>query len=353
MKSFNFPKPLFISNATNIKYLTGFVGASPEEHEVYLLIYNKIIYLFTNSLYIERAYSLESEHLKVIQISRNNQISQELAILSHKLGITDLEFEVNDLNVSEFLEFKKTVPKVNLIDTYNRIENLRQIKTESEINAIRSACKLTDDCFSDVLNEIKIGVSETDLAWKIEVYIRTHGGDIAFAPIVAFNTHASQPHFIPDNRSKLTNPSLIQFDFGAKVDGYCADMSRVLFLGKPNDEITNAYTAVLAAQQNALDYLQNPHPMGNIADKLAKTTIDKAGFPPYTHSLGHSMGLSIHESPRLTINKEVKLTKGNVFSVEPATYLPGKFGIRIEDTIALTDNGMKILTQSTKEMVIL
>lgn len=334
---------LLTTNPYNIQYLTGFTSVAPQAREAYVLLTPGKTYLFTNSLYTEQAKTLG---FPVIEITRDNPLSKSLAQVFK--GAT-LGFEEANITVSEYNALKKNF---TLIPTRNRVEMLRMIKRPDEIENIRKAVKLTDGCFRSILKDIKPGVTESFIAWEIESYIRSHGATLAFAPIVAFNEHSSQPHYQSMDHKRLPNNSLVLVDFGARVNGYCSDMTRVVFVGKLKDEWKRAYEAVLEAQKRALDALFRGQRSGAKLDRLAKATIEKAGFVPYSHSLGHAVGLAIHEAPRLTVKKDEILKPGMIFSIEPAIYVEGQYGIRIEDLVLLKSNGIEILSQSPKDIQI-
>lgn len=349
--------PLLISNPTNIRYLTGFVGVAPEEREVYVLITKNETYLFTNSLYLENARKLND--LTIVEISRENPISRELAKIAAELKIKKLGFEEVNLTVSEYNKLKEELSEVKLIPTKNRIEELRMIKREDEVQNIRQAAKLTDQCFDFILGKLKPGITEAEFAWKIESFFRKKGASIAFSPIVAFGKNSSQPHYRPGSDLRkpqgqtLSKTDIVLLDFGARVNGYCADMTRVVFLGHPKDEWAKAYDVVLKAQQKALDLLKEGVRSGATLDAAAKEVIAETHLPPYPHSLGHNVGLAIHEGPRLTVKKDETLKPGMIFTIEPGVYIEGQYGIRIEDLVLLKKTGIEMLSQKAKEMIIL
>ncbi len=376
---------LLITNPTNVRYLTGFVGAAPEEREGYVLLTKSQVYLFTNALYRnERTEILKRSHLALpqgetlqgIEISREEPFAKKLAdilklasqgqaLRSYRLG-----FEERDLTVAEHKKLKKELNGITLIPTQNRIEELRMIKREDEIENIRTAATITDQCFTYLAPLLKPRVTEREIAWEIESFIRSRGAELAFSPIVAFGKNTSKPHY----NSNFTRPRLdglrfqgealkskdiILLDFGARVNGYCSDMTRVVFVGSPKDEWRRAYETVLAAQQKALEYLTGPRPVsGTKADMIARTVIGKAGFPVYPHSLGHGVGLDIHEAPRLTINPSTRsarsgLQPGMVVTIEPAIYKEGSYGVRLEDLVVLKEDGVEVLSKSEKGMITL
>lgn len=365
---------LLITNPTNIRYLTGFIGAADNEREAHVLLTPDQAFLFTNALYrkegkelasLKRLNLLGTKGLTFIEISREEPFAKKLAetFQGNRLG-----FEENDLTVAEYNKLKKELKNTTCIPTQGRIEELRMIKRDDEIENIRTAAKLTDQCFDFILKKIKPGVSENKIALEIESFIKTRGAQLAFSPIVAFGKNTSQPHYQPNSKMRpfdsaqgeqdasLNNSNVVLLDFGARVNGYCSDMTRVVFVGKPKDEWRRAYETVLAAQQTALEYLTGSRPVtrsGRAADRLARGIIQKAGFPPYPHSLGHGVGLDIHEAPRLTIKKDQELKANIVITVEPGIYVEGSYGIRIEDLVLLKEDGIEILSTSKKEIIIL
>lgn len=323
-----------VTNPTNIRYLTGFVGV--EKRDAYLLLAKNKRYLFTNSLYIEAAKKLSN--CQIIQ-------STNYPIEIKKLGIKKLEFEEADLSVAEYNKLKKVIR--TLVPTKNRIEKLRMIKREDEIKNIKAAAKRTDQCFDYILGKLKPGVTEKEIVWEIQRFLE----DIAFSPIVAFGKNSSQPHY-RSGSDPLKPQGLILLDFGARVNGYCADMTRVVFIGKPKNEWVKAYNAVLAAQRAVINELPK-NVSGAKLDRLAKSIIKNSGFQPYSHSLGHNVGLDIHEGPRLTTKKDAVLKPGMVFTIEPGVYIEDQYGIRIEDLVLLKRDSIEILSKSPKEIITL
>ncbi len=230
---------------------------------------------------------------------------------------------------------------------------MRIIKNLDEITKLKKAIQITDECFAKILTHLKSGVSESEIAWDIETYFRNNGAQSAFPPIVAFDVNASQPHYASSERYTLNANSLILLDFGAKFNGYCADMTRMAFLGYPNPEIEKAYEALKNAQQKALDLLKAGKRNGAHLDKATRDELAIASYPPYPHSLGHAVGLAIHEAPRLSIRQDEILKPGMVVSVEPGIYVEGKFGMRIEDLVLITDTGIEVLSKSPKNLTVL
>lgn len=272
-----------------------------------------------------------------MEISKEKPVEKRIAniVKNGRMG-----FEEADLTVAEY----KNLKGMKLVATKYRVESLRQIKREDEIENIRQACKLTDACFSQIIKDLKPGVTEGEIQWKIESFIRMRGAGLAFSPIVAFGKNTSQPHYLTVNDERLTNNSLVLLDFGARVNGYCSDMTRVVFVGKPKPEWVSAYAKIQHAQEAALKALASGERSGAKLDAAARR------YVKYPHSLGHNIGLDIHESPRLSVKKDVTLKPGMVFSIEPGVYIEGQYGIRIEDLVLLKQDGIEILSQSSKEI---
>ncbi|MBI2612120.1 aminopeptidase P family protein [Candidatus Gottesmanbacteria bacterium] len=340
---------LFISDQYNVSYLSLFTGLSPNEKEGFLFITKNKIFLLTFSTY----YGLfrQRDDLHCLCITPQTRLSHHLDKICRQEEIKRIGFEKTNLTVSELESLEKKV-KANWIPTLGIVEKLRQIKSSKELQKIKKAATITDEAFKFVKSKIKKGISEKELALEIELFLKRRAGDVAFPPIVAFNDHSSIPHYIPSTNYKLQTNSLILLDFGAKVDGYCADMTRVIFYGKPKNEYLNIYNVVKDTQQKALNSLK-PGIKAEMPDKIAKKNIRKHGYPEYLHGLGHGVGLAIHEDPRLKIGNNDLLKSGMVVTVEPGIYIDNLCGVRIEDLVVLNKTGIEILSKSTKEIIII
>lgn len=346
---------LLVSSPENIAYFCGFWGLSPEQHESFLLVTSKNSYLLTDGRYIEAVKQLNTG-FKPILTTPNESAFQIIAKLTLKLKIGRLGFEKVNLTVAEFFNLKKNVKSKKLVPTHNLVEGLRAIKEKREILFIQKAVKLADQTFNYILKKIKPGVSETEIAWEIEKFVRERGAQLAFPPIVASGQNSAIPHHRTSDK-RLKTKDIILLDFGAKIDNYCSDLTRVIFLGKATDEQKKVYQVVLEAQKRALEFLNHESSIINnrlkasAIDRVARDYITSHGYPTIPHSVGHGIGLSCHELPRLGIKSADTLKPRMVHSVEPGIYIPGKFGVRIEDLVLITSSGPKILTQSPKEII--
>ncbi len=384
----------FVTSQPNVSYLTGFAGLSPNEREGFLLVSRNNSHLFTFPTYFQ-LYCQGGGGFKTLEITQTVRLKDHLTTIIGKEKIRTIGYESENLTVAELESLKKKTA-VSWRKTHKVVEDLRIIKDKTEIAKIKKAALVTDQAFDFIKTKIRKGVTEKELALELEFFLKKTAGDIAFSPIVAFNKNAAIPHYLPTNPStslrtksqRLTTNSLILMDFGAKYEGYCADMTRIIFFGKPLEKHLKTYRVVLKAQMKVLKETKNyqsschcdpdgnrekqsrdatviptgsPRPdvtsglamTGDTLDCIARDYIKSHGFVPYPHGLGHGVGLSIHEDPRLKIGSKDILREGMVFTVEPGIYLPGQYGIRIEDLVLLKKDGIEILSKTTKEITIL
>lgn len=334
-----------ITSLYNIIHLTGFSGFSVDEREAYLFITKDTQYIITDSRYREAVKSqvTEFELIEILPTLSHFDVIKKI-ISQHR--IKTLGIEEHDLTVQEYKKLKGTKT--------THYSPSREIKDEDEISKIAQACKFGDKVFEYMLKVIKSGKSEKDLAWEMEKFVKEQGAEFSFLPIIAFSEHAARPHHQNTNK-QLTADSgqLILMDFGVKVDGYCSDITRVVFLGKALAEQKRVYKTVKEAQQRAIDFLvkNNCKVSGQQVDQIARNYIKSQGYEPYGHGLGHGIGLEVHEAPRLSPKSTDKLQSGMVFSIEPGVYLPGKFGVRLEDLFTVQDNELIQLTHASIKII--
>lgn len=341
---------LLVSEKYNLAYLTGFKQLAENEREGFLLITHFSAYLLTFFINFGM-YKQGGQGFETVCISYGNKLSDIINKISIKEKIKNLAFEKNSLSVGEVETLGKKI-RSKFIPTDSLIEDLRLIKHITEIAYIKKACQITDQAFTFILTKIKKGVSEKDLCLEIEFFIKNRTDNIAFIPIVSFNKNTAIPHYVPTPHEKLNKNSIILFDFGAKYSGYCSDLSRVVFFGTPNNKLIKIYRTVLDAQLLAFNRIAVGMKAYQ-ADKIARDHINSKGFIPYQHGLGHGVGLNIHEAPRLKPENKTVLQTGMVFTVEPGIYIENLAGVRIEDLVVLKQNGIEILTESDKSIIIL
>ena len=328
---------LFVTNPVNIFYLTGFKGVSQTERESLLVVSKEKKILITARLYQAEALSLANENLTVKIAAERNEYESFIkeAFSSSKV----LGFESANLTFAEYQKYKKFT-KGKFLPTKNLIEKLRVIKTKEEIAKITKAQLLTQTAFGKVLKTIKIGQTEIEISDKLSMIIKFLGSpSLAFDSIVASGPNSALPHHKTGKR-KIKKGDTLLFDFGAKVDDYCADFSRTVFIGKANDIQRNTYNLVAKAQTTAIAKIKNKisaKKIFEISDQIFKKENLNQHF---IHSLGHGIGLEVHESPSLSAKSKDILQDGMVFSVEPGLYFPWG-GVRIEDLVVI-ENGRPI-----------
>jgi len=342
---------LLISSVHNIIYFTNFPGFATDEREAFLLICKDKQYFITDA----RSSGTVRNNVKdfeLAEIAAYSPFQSILKKLAKKHKVKILGIEEKNLTVSEFKTLSKSFTTKNF-DT----DDLRAVKTPVEINKIEKTCQLGDKTFDYILKKIKKGVSEKELAIKIELFIKKNNADVSFATIVAFGKNSAIPHHVPTHNSKLLAPnSIVLLDFGVKLDGYCSDMTRTVFFGKATAEQRKMYKTVLDAQTRAIELFNTKYSIHNTIkastiDKAARDYIISKGYPTIPHSLGHGIGIQIHESPRLSPKSKDILKEGMVFSIEPGIYIPDFGGVRIEDLVVLTKSGSKLLTHSPKTII--
>lgn len=341
---------VLISSGPNIYYITGYGGFIPEERDAYVLITKSAGFIFTHALYAE-AMGTEIPHLSLIEITRDEPFSDSMKRLVKEHNIKTLGFESGNITVAEY---EKLSP-IDVILKNANLAQLRAYKENKELAKLQQACALTDDAFDYVLDMIKPGVTEKQIESAFNKYFTQHDAESAFRAIVAFGKNASVPHHLSgDTRLKETDAILC--DFGAKIQGYCADESRTFFIGTPTSEQKKMYQVTYDAQQQAIAFIEDNLQKGNEtlafdADKIAREYIESQGYPAFPYSLGHGVGLEVHEYPLINPRSKAKLENNMVFTLEPGIHLPGVFGVRIEDVFTIQENTLVKLTHSSNTLL--
>ncbi|MEE0435077.1 MAG: Xaa-Pro peptidase family protein [Peptococcaceae bacterium] len=336
---------ILISDAANIHYLSGFTGTF-----AYLLIAKNKAFILTDSRYTMQARQ-QSVHFTLVKLERFTP-PMSIAKVCEQEGWAVLAFERNDLSFDFYDRLKSCFGRANLIPVEKAVEQFRAIKDAEEIELIRTAEHIGDAAFTHVLEMIRPGMTEKELAFELEFFMRREGASgLSFDTIVASGVRSAMPHGVASDK-KIEKGDLVVFDFGCVYNGYCSDMTRTIGVGSLSDAQKDLYALVLKAQRAALKAAR-AGVVGEKMQDLVQATFDKAGFGSYFgHGLGHSVGLDIHEEPRFSRNVKEGIPAGTVISVEPGLYVPGIGGVRIEDLIVLTDDGYDNLTQSPKELLI-
>ena len=341
-------KAAVVHDPSNMFYLTeGYTG----EGVLYISEFTRVI--VTDFRYTEQAErQAPGFRVEMTEKGRNhNQILAELAKAEH---ITEVRAETNYLSVDSFEALRSALgEEISCVPMKQAPQLLRQVKTPAEIVAIRKACDITSEAFSAILSKIDEGITEKELQIELDYTMFRLGADcLAFDTIIASGENGSLCHAIPGNRV-IRSGDMITMDFGAKVGGYCSDMTRTVALGNPSPEMRKVYDTVLRAQTMCEDALMAGK-KGSEIDKLARDYIDARGYAGrFGHGLGHSVGIDIHEDPRLSQTCDDVIKAGVVITVEPGIYLPGVGGVRIENTCLVRENGCTPLTTAEKQLIIL
>jgi Xaa-Pro aminopeptidase len=335
---------ILISQPENRYYLSGFCGS-----DGILLITPKNRVLATDFRYLQQA-KRQAPDYELLKIDGN--MESWLPGLIDGLNLRSLGFEAEHITFTEYHRIKDILDEaelqLKLVPIDGLVESLRAIKEPDEIELITKAAAITDATFEYIADTIHPGMTERELAWEIEKFLREKGSEpIPFDVIVASGPNSALPHAKPSQRNiKSGEPVLI--DIGARYKCYGSDISRTICLGNPDDTLKKAYEAVLAAQLKAIAEI-TAGITGDQADAIAREAIKEAGFgDSFGHGLGHGLGLALHEQPRLGPDSPDKLLDGTVFTVEPGIYLAGWGGVRIEDTVVMENGKIRVISQTKK-----
>lgn len=341
---------LLVSRFFDILYLTGFKTLSPTEREAFVLVTKKHTYLFSDGRYATHD---KKGVYDFMMLTPDNGLVRQLTNIILQQKIKKLGFDAIDLRWGEYDGLKKSL-QAEMVPTDRVVLRARSIKDEEEINSIRRACEAGDRCLVDVAKYIRPGKKEKELAWQIEQWIREKGYELGFDPIVGVDENAAIPHY--DTKSGngiIGKSSLVLIDFGVSYKGYSSDITRMFFIGTPSPKIIDAYETLRQAQQSTIDHVSKLKKAKSI-DEYCRQLLVRNKFPTYTHSTGHGIGLEVHEYPKVSSVSTELLRPGNVFTVEPGVYIPGQWGMRIEDTVAIDLKGeVHVLTQYPKTMRVL
>ena len=306
---------------------------------------------FTDSRYIESAQN-GIQGFEVLEVNAENSYTKLLNEAIAEFGVSTLGYEENYLTVAEFMEYEKKL-NAKLIPYNAKIAGFRGTKEPYELEKMRKAQAITDAAFAEILGRVKVGMTEKELCAELIYCLLKNGGEgLSFDPIVVSGPNTSLPHGVPGDR-KIQEGDFVTMDFGVLYGGYCSDMTRTVAVGYVTDEMEKVYKTVLKAQTAAIE-ASRPGVKGSDIDKVARDVITEAGYGPYFgHGYGHSLGLEIHESPNCNPRGTQLMVAGNVTSAEPGIYLPGQFGVRIEDVVIFTEDGCENITKSPKELIVL
>jgi Xaa-Pro aminopeptidase len=332
---------LLVTKPANVRYLTGFTGT----YGALLLLHDRTLF-FTDGRYRHQA-AAEVPGAEVVLAG--DLIGAVGGVL--RSGGNDLGFEPAGLTWGEGQRLRSGLPGQAVLPAPPLVEELREVKDERELASMREAARLGGEALEGLLPRLREGVTERQVAVELELAMRRLGADgLAFETIVAFGEQAAEPHHHPGDRP-LRAGDWIKVDFGARVDGYCADMTRTAVLGRASQRQRDLYELVRGAQDAGLDCLEAGVPAGEV-DRACRQPIADAGLgDSFPHPTGHGIGLEIHEAPRLAAGSRARVASGTPVTVEPGVYLPGFGGVRIEDLAVARPGGHELLTTTPKELL--
>ncbi len=336
---------LLVTNLYNVRYLTGYTGSNG-----IALIGPEVRTFVTDFRYVEQAAEQVDPAFDRLRASQHLLEGIEDALPE---GEQRLGFEAAQMSVSSHERLRDLLPdRIELVGTTDLVERLRAIKQPDEVAAIKAASELADEAFAQLVAGGLVGQNERELAMKLEFEMRRRGAEHpSFSPIVAAGAHGALPHASPRD-AEIRSGELVVIDWGAQLDGYCSDCTRTLAAGGADDRAAAVYQLVLDAQLAGVEDVR-PGATGREVDSVARAAIEAAGHGEhFGHGLGHGVGLEVHEAPRLAQRSDSVLATGNVVTVEPGVYLPGEFGVRIEDLVVVTDDGCEILTSISKDLTV-
>jgi Xaa-Pro aminopeptidase len=329
----------------NRRYISGFTGSTGT-----VIITQEKLILLTDSRYTEQA-KKESQQFNIID--PGIKYLEKIKEIFVDLRVKKFSFEDDYITYKKYLELKEHLSDFEFVSGKNIIEDLRKIKDDYEIKQVSEAVKISDTAFKYILDFIKPGIKEKDIALELEYHMKKNGAeDTAFPTIVASGWRSSLPHGLASTK-EINYGDFVTIDFGAVYKGYNSDMTRTLCVGKPDDKQFEIYNLVLKAQIEAINNIKEGISCRE-ADDFARKIISDNGYGSYFgHGLGHGVGLAVHEMPALSYKSKDILIKNMVVTVEPGVYIPEWGGVRIEDMVLIQENNVYILTKSEKKLFIL
>ena len=326
---------MLVTSAPGERYAVGFEG------EGWVLVSRDGARYSTDGRYIEAA---------------RQQVTGAEIVLTERgqshLALARVGFESGRVSADELGRWKDSLP-CELVAAQGLLDGLRAAKDEEELARMRQAQRITDEAFREILNFIRPGLTEQEVAARLVYELLRRGGRrVSFDPIVAAGANGSMPHAVP-GETVIQPGMFVTMDFGCVYEGYCSDMTRTVAVGQPTDEMERVYHTVLEAQRAGIAAAR-AGVTGSEVDRAARQAIQQAGYGSFfSHSFGHSLGLEIHESPNASPSEQTVFPAGAVISAEPGIYLPGHFGVRIEDVLVLREGGCEDITQAPKNLIVL
>lgn len=338
-----------IQSDVNRRYFTGMLSSAGT-----VLCFRDCAYFIIDFRYIEKARAV----VKNCTVLEQHDLLEQVRRLLEEHQAKTVAVESMTMTLNQFSKLKKSLGsrlRLDYSDTLSRaIYACRTVKSEAELEKIQAAQRIAEIAFTDILNFLRPGISERDVMLRLNQTMMEHGSDGESFPTIALTgTATSMPHGVPSAERLIQEGDFVLMDYGATVEGYHSDMTRTVAVGQPSEKMRQIYETVLSAQKTAIAGAKAGI-TGRELDKYARGIIEEAGYgEQFGHSTGHGVGLEIHEFPNASPGTAVELEPGNVVTVEPGIYLPGEFGVRIEDFVVIRENSCENLTKAPKELIVL
>lgn len=334
-----------LTSPVSRQYSTGFRSSAG----VVFITKEKSYFLIDARYYEHAVQQVQGVEVQLLTDSR-----KQLYAIIEAHGIKTISIESRTVTVSELNDYRKLFGTLEIDDSNwlsNTIERMRIIKSEEEIQKIEAAQRIAEAAFSKLLGQLRVGMTEKQAASVLDFFMMDMGADgLSFETIAASGINSACPHAVPTEK-QLQKGEFLTLDFGAVVDGYHSDMTRTVVIGDADEEMKKVYNAVWSANTDAMKAVRADI-TGKVVDSVARTTLSAWGYEEYfTHGLGHGVGLEVHEAPTVSSKSPYTLHEGMVITIEPGVYIPGKFGVRIEDMVVVTADGFRLLTNVQKTLV--
>jgi len=334
-----------LTSPVSRQYATGFRSSAGV-----VFVTKEKSYFLIDARYYEHA----AQAAKGVEVILLSDTRRQLYSIIEEHDIKAISIESKFVTVNELSDYRKLFGSLEVDESdwlSNTLERMRLIKSEDEVQKIEAAQRIAEAAFSKLLGQLRVGMTEKQVASVLEFFMMDFGADgISFETIAASGINSACPHAVPTNKPLQKN-EFLTLDFGAVVDGYHSDMTRTVVIGDADEEMKKVYNAVWSANTDAMKSVRADI-TGKVVDSVARSTLDAWGYEEYfTHGLGHGVGLEVHEAPTVSAKSPYTLHEGMIITIEPGVYIPGKYGVRIEDMVLVTADGFRLLTNSQKTLV--
>ena len=336
---------IIVTDPVNRLFATGFHSSAGA-----LLVTQRDARFFTDSRYIEAA-AFSITNATVNKVTNESPYADQIKTMLAEHGISSIGFEENSVSYLEYLDWKRKL-KIKMIRAQKLLNVLRMAKSAEDLDSMKKAQRISEKSFEEILPLINTNMTEKDISAELQYKFLKNGADgKSFDTIVLSGAKSSMPHGVPGDVN--IGEGFLTIDFGVRLNGWCSDTTRTLCIGKPDEEMVRIYDTVLMAQEAGIKAARAGVAASEV-DAAGRSVIEKAGYGEYFgHGFGHGIGLEVHESPSASIISKDTLAAGAVISAEPGIYLPGRYGVRIEDVLYITESGSENITKLTKNLIIL